>query len=227
MKISIPKSRCFSSSSLPWISPLHYPKTNPVKSDPPPPPEQESYKKSRYISHERAIDLIKRENDPQRALEIFNKVSEQRGFNHNNATYATILNKLAKARKFNGIDALLRQMMYEPACRFHEGIFTNLMKHYSKCGMHEKVVEMFDLIRPYVRDRPSPNAVSTCLNLLVESNQMDLARKFLLNAKKNHRMKPNTCIYNILVKYHCRHGNLESAIEVVEEMKKAKRLIPM
>lgn len=222
------------SSSLPWISPLHHPKQNPQKPDPLPSTptsvsastlEQESSRKPRFITHERAIDLIKHEKDPQRALEIFNKVSEQKGFSHNNATYATILQRLAKSKKFNAVDAILRQMKYEP-CRFHEGIFINLMKHFSKCCMHERVVEMFNVIQPYARERPSLNAISTCLNLLVESNQMNLAQKYLLNAKKCLNLNPNTCIFNILVKHHCRHGALESAFEVVKEMRKSSVSYP-
>lgn len=223
MRFSSQKLLCFlypfsssrSLSSLPWISPLHYPKEKPPKPDPPPTPftepstsGQEVQKKARFMSHERVIELIKREKDPQRALDIFNKASEQKGFIHNNATYATILHKLAKSKKFKAVDGILYQMKYEP-CKFHEGVFINLMKHFSKFSMHERVVEMFDAIRPYARERPSLNAISTCLNLLVDSNQMDLARKFLVNAKRSLRLRPNTCIFNILVKHHCKQGDLE------------------
>lgn len=75
--------------------------------------------KSSYISHETAIRLIKHERDPQHALEIFNMVSEQKGFNHNNATYASILQKLAKSKKFQAIDGVLHQMTYD-TCKLHE-----------------------------------------------------------------------------------------------------------
>lgn len=222
--------RCFScspsapSSSLPWISPLQYLNATSPKPDPPATEATstmvEPRKKPKFISHESAINLIKRETDPQRALEIFNRVAEQRGFSHNNATYATILHKLAKSKKFQAIDAVLHQMTYE-TCKFHEGIFLNLMKHFSKLSLHERVVEMFDAIHPIVREKPSLKAISTCLNLLVESNQVDLTRKFLLNSKKSLNLEPNTCIFNILVKHHCKNGDIDSAFEVVEEMKKS------
>ncbi|XP_015900970.3 pentatricopeptide repeat-containing protein At5g18475 isoform X1 [Ziziphus jujuba] len=216
------------SSSVPWISPLQFSEVTSHKPDPPTKTTNivvEPQRRAKYISHETAINLIKREKDPQHALEIFNMVSEQRGFSHNNATYATILQKLALSKKFQAIDAILHQMTYE-TCKFHEDILVNLMKHFSKSTMHEKVLEMFYAIQPIARERPSLKAISTCLNLLVESSQVDLARRFLMHSKKKLNLKPNTCIFNILVKYHCKNGDLESAFEVVKEMKKSKISYP-
>lgn len=182
-------------------------------------------RKAKYISHETAINLIKCEKDPQRALEIFNTVSKQKGFNHNNATYSTILHKLAVSKKFQAVDAILHQMTYE-TCKFHEAVFLTLMKQFSKSSLYEKVLEIFYAIQPIVREKPSLKAVSTCLNLLIEANRVDLAREFLMHSKKNLNLKPNTCIFNILVKHHCKNEDLESAFEVVKEMKKAKISYP-
>ena len=188
MKISAPFSS--SSSSLPWISPLMFAKAAQPKPDPPPETSAaEARRKHKYITHESAINLIKREKDPQHALKIFNMVSEQKGFNHNNATYATILQKLAHSNKFQAVDRLLHQMTYE-TCKFHEGIFINLMKHYSKSSFHEKVFHSFLSIHSIVREKPSPLAISTCLNLLIDSNQVDLARQLLLHPKRSLPQKP-------------------------------------
>ncbi|KAL5145213.1 Glucose-6-phosphate isomerase 1, chloroplastic [Glycine soja] len=103
-------------SWLPWISPLKF-----TKADPPPEPLPSPPRKRKHISHDSAIDLIKREKDPQHALNIFNMVSEQNGFQHNNATYATILDKLARCNNFHAVDRVLHQMTYE-TCKFHEGM---------------------------------------------------------------------------------------------------------
>ncbi|KAL5779852.1 hypothetical protein ACOSQ2_010589 [Xanthoceras sorbifolium] len=219
----------FSSSALPWISPLQILKQNSMKADPPPTQTSKTSvnarRKPKYISHEATINLIKNEKEAQRALEIFNMVSEQEGFNHNNATYATILSKLVQSKKFQAVDAVVRQMTYE-TCKFHEGIFLSLMKHFSKCCLHEKVLEMFYAIQPIVREKPSLKAISTCLNLLIDSNQVNLARKFLMYTNKHLKLKPNTCIFNILVKHHCKNGNFESAFEVVKEMRKSRTSYP-
>lgn len=228
------KHRSFTTSALtpsysfPWISPLQFSKATPSMPDPPPETSNilvESRRKSKFISHDSAINLIKHERDPQRALEIFNMVAEQKGFNHNHATYSTIIHKLARAKKFQAVDAMLHQMTYE-TCKFHENVLLNLMKHFSKSSLHERVLEMFYAIQPIVREKPSLKAISTCLNLLIEAKQIDLAQKFLLHVKEYLKIRPNTCIFNILVKYHCKVRDLESAFEVMKEMRKSKRSYP-
>ncbi|VFQ61082.1 unnamed protein product [Cuscuta campestris] len=187
--------------------------------------ETPKIKKKKFVSHGVAIKLIRRENDPQHALEIFNMVSDQEGFNHNNATYGIILHKLAACKRFEMVDAVLHQMSYE-TCKFREGIFINLMKHFSKSSLHEKVLDSFNAIEPIVRQRPTLRAISTCLNLLVEANKIHMAKQFLLHARENLHLEPNACIFNILVKHHCRNADLEAAFEVVKEMRKSQVSYP-
>lgn len=225
MKVVSSKSRHLLSSAH-FISPLQ-----PLKVVPDTPTEcratqrEEFPRKNKYISHESAINLIKCERSPEQALETFNKVSSQKGFQHNNSTYAVILHKLAQCKKYRSLDAVLHQMTYE-TCKFHEGIFLNLMKHFSKASMHEKVLEMFYSILPIVRSKPSLKAISTCLNLFVDANKTDLARTFLVNIRKDFHLDPNTCIFNIMVKHHCKKGDLESALDVMKEMKKSDLSFP-
>ncbi|CAN8255928.1 unnamed protein product [Cochlearia groenlandica] len=224
MRLSNPiiyKIRRLSSSSRSWVSPL----LTSAKKKPDPPPESSSISpleptsRTKFISHESAINLIKSERDPQRALDVFNRASEQKGFSHNNATYSVLLDNLVRHKKFQAVDAILNKMKQE-TCSFHEGLFLNLMRHFSRFDLQEKVMEMFSLIQVIARVKPSLNAISTCLNLLVDSKEVDLARKLLLYAKHNLGLVPNTCIFNILVKHHCKNGDIDSAFGVVEEMKR-------
>uniref|UniRef100_A0A1J3K6P4 Pentatricopeptide repeat-containing protein n=1 Tax=Noccaea caerulescens TaxID=107243 RepID=A0A1J3K6P4_NOCCA len=216
----IDKHRRFSSSSRSWVSPIRFSE----KKKPDPPPDSsispvELNPKTKFISHESAVNLIKRERDPQRALDLFNKASQQKGFNHNSATYSVLLDNLVRHKKFQAVDAILHQMKYE-TCRFQEGVFLNLMKHFSRFDLHDKVMEMFQLIQVIARVKPSLNAISTCLNLLVDSGEVDSVRKLLLYAKQHLGLQPNTCIFNILVKHHCKIGDIDSALRVLEEMKR-------
>ncbi|XP_073274358.1 uncharacterized protein [Primulina huaijiensis] len=189
------------------------------------PVARELPQKRKHHCHESVINLIKHEKDPQLALQFFNKVTNQKGFNHNHNTYAIILHKLARCKKYELLDAVLHQMTYD-TCKFHEGIFLNLMMHFSKSSMHERVLEMFHRILPIVRAKPSLKAISTCLNLLVDADQIEMARAFLLNTRKDFDFEPNTCIFNILVKHHCKKGDLGHAFEVAKEMEKSKLSCP-
>ncbi|VYS67234.1 unnamed protein product [Arabidopsis thaliana] len=218
----INEHRRFSSSSRSWVSPICF---SEKKKKPSPPPESsispvETNPKTKFISHESAVSLMKRERDPQGVLDIFNKASQQKGFNHNNATYSVLLDNLVRHKKFLAVDAILHQMKYE-TCRFQESLFLNLMRHFSRSDLHDKVMEMFNLIQVIARVKPSLNAISTCLNLLIDSGEVNLSRKLLLYAKHNLGLQPNTCIFNILVKHHCKNGDINSAFLVVEEMKRS------
>ncbi|KAI3947625.1 hypothetical protein MKX01_034290 [Papaver californicum] len=235
-----PKRGFSSSSSIPWISPLQVLKPSSPKPDPPPLEfltsleEEQSQRrtKPKFITHGFVITIIKNEKDPQRALEIFNRASKQRGFYHSHNTYFILLHKLAQCKKFNAVDSVLHQMRYE-TCKFYEGLFLNLMTHFSKSSLHERTLDMFYLIQPIVRKKPSLKAISTCLSLLVGSGRLDLARKLLADSRKIVDLKLNTCIYNILVKHHCIIGNLDmafkvlkEAMEVFEEMVSKHKILP-
>ncbi|EPS69387.1 hypothetical protein M569_05378, partial [Genlisea aurea] len=174
----------------------------------------------KYISHGLAVDLMRNSKTAHEVMEIFNRASNQRGFDHNNTTYAVLLYKLARFRNHDSLDNALHRMTYE-TCRFHEGIFLTLMKHFAKLSMADRVVEMFHRIHPITRSKPSPKAITTCLNLLVEANEISLARALLLGLRRDFRLVPNSCIFNILVKYHCRNGDMGSAFDLLKEMDKS------
>ncbi|ESQ38916.1 hypothetical protein EUTSA_v10001849mg, partial [Eutrema salsugineum] len=141
------------------------------------------------------------------------------------ATYSFLLDNLVRHKKFQAVDAILNQMKYE-TCRFQEGVFLNLMRHYSRFDLHDKVMEMFNLIQVIARMKLSLNAITTCLNLLIDSWEVELARELLLYAKNHLGLHPNTCTFNILVKHHCKNGDVDSAFRVVEEMKRSEISYP-
>ncbi|XP_010530213.1 PREDICTED: pentatricopeptide repeat-containing protein At5g18475 isoform X2 [Tarenaya hassleriana] len=221
LRISILSShvRSLSSSSLSWVSPLRY-----ADKKPDPPSESsssslEARRKNKFITHVAAINLIKCERDPERALDVFNKVSEQKGFNHNNDTYSVVLDKLARCKKFRAVDAILHRMKYD-TCKIHEGVFLNLMKHFSRFSLHEKVVEMFYMIEPIAREKPSLNAISTCLNLLVDSERrfkeaMELFEEMI----SKEQLLPDSLTYNVLINGFCQAGEVDRARSIIDFMK--------
>ncbi|KVI06767.1 hypothetical protein Ccrd_014881 [Cynara cardunculus var. scolymus] len=73
-------------------------------------------------------------------LGFFNIVANRRGFNHNHSAYAVTLHKLARSKKFEDVDSVLHQMMYE-TCKFHD-----MMTQFSKYSLHKRFIEMFNAI---------------------------------------------------------------------------------
>ncbi|KAH0455645.1 hypothetical protein IEQ34_015677 [Dendrobium chrysotoxum] len=225
-----PSSSSSSSPSLPWISPLQYLKPTSQHPSLPPPSLNSAdsatrVRRSRFISHADAVRLITRQPDPQQSLDLFNSIATQPGFSHNHSTYAALLLRLARARLFPAVDAVLRRAASEP-CRFHESLLISLMPMFSRSFLHEKILEAFHLILPITRTKPSNKALSTCLNLLVEAGRIDLIEKLLFDAKTKLMLELNTCTLNILVKLHCRAGDLASAFHLIEEMRQSKSSTP-
>lgn len=162
--------------------------------------------------------MITTSRDAQLALDIFNHAGSQSGFNHNNETYAAILNRLARSQKFLAIDALLVRMRQEP-CRFNEAVILNLMPYFSRASLCDKTLDLFHAIPSLARSKPSMKAFSTCLNNLVVHGRFDLAERLISDADKKYNLTPNVCIYNILIKHHCKVGDLDSGFAVLDSIR--------
>ncbi|XP_078157461.1 uncharacterized protein LOC144553236 [Carex rostrata] len=212
------------SDNLPWISPLHYlpPSTSaPPPSPPKPQPEPEPEPPTRYTRSE-AAHLISTQSDPQRALDFFNSLSRQPGFSHNHATLSAILIRLAKSRKIHAVDSLLSIIRLHHPCRLYEPPFLSLISLLSsRLSLHQKALDIFLSLPSLLRRKPSPKAVSTFLNLLVESGQLDLVDKLLHHVKIWHVSGVNACICNIVIKHYCKLGAIDKAFELFEEMRRS------
>ncbi|KAK4359127.1 hypothetical protein RND71_021356 [Anisodus tanguticus] len=179
-----------------------------------------------FIGTTLAIQLQIQSVNPHHFLDLIIGVESKRGIGFSNSTIKKLFIKLVIVDHFKALLKLLITMEFE-CCRTLEVLFTDLVVlRITRNPLHEKVLEMFNAILPIVREKPSLNAISTCLNLLIEANQIELAKEFLLNVQKHLDLKPNTCIFNILVKYHCRKGDVEAAFVVLEEMKKSRVSYP-
>ncbi|KAJ3695850.1 hypothetical protein LUZ60_001227 [Juncus effusus] len=213
-------------NSLPWISPLQYlsPSSSsavPTPSPPPPPPPQPT-PPPRYITHPEAARLISIQSDPQRALDLFNSLSHQPGFSHNHATLSALLLRLAKSGKFAAVDSLLKLIHRHHSCRLYEPPFLSLISLLSsRFSLHEKSLEIFLSLPSLLRVKPSPKAVSACLNLLVESGKVELVDKLLCHVKDWYKAGLNTCICNILIKHYSKMGQIEKAFELLEKMRRS------
>ncbi|XP_019156414.1 PREDICTED: pentatricopeptide repeat-containing protein At5g18475 isoform X2 [Ipomoea nil] len=201
-------------------------------------------KKWKFISHEVAIRLIKREKDPQHALEIFNMVSAQKGFNHNNSTYAIILHKLAACRRFQMVDAVLHQMTYE-TCKFHEDLeaafevvkemrksqvsypnlitYSTLMDGLCRCGrLQEAIAVLEEMVS---KDQILPDVLT--YNILIKwfshGGEVDKGRK-IMDFMRENGCQPNAFNYTTLMDGYCKQGRLKEAEEVFGEMKEAFKL---
>ncbi|XP_052145669.1 pentatricopeptide repeat-containing protein At5g18475-like [Oryza glaberrima] len=209
---------------LPWISPLHYRRPTraaPPSPPPPPPPLPEApLTQLRYVHHPDLARLIASSPSAQRALDLFNAAAAQRGFSHTPATFAALLVRLARARLPSAAAAVLRRAASAP-CRFLEPQFLPLLRLLPPDHSLALLRLLPALLR---RGRVSRKALAVCLDRLVSSRRCPDVLTELLADLRDPRSKylpqPNTCIYNILIKHYVKKGDLGTAFQVFDEMRK-------
>ena len=74
--------------------------------------------------------------DFRASLNIFNATLRQKGFRHNQATYAVMIHILGHAHKFKAMELLLNRMKQEPF-KFRPGVFVDVIRVYGRAGMPE------------------------------------------------------------------------------------------
>ncbi|KAG2611806.1 hypothetical protein PVAP13_4KG213100 [Panicum virgatum] len=206
--------------ALPWISPLQY--RSPARGAPPvpsPPPPVPSPPPPRYLHHPELARLIASSASPQRALDLFNATSSQRGFSHTPATFSALLVRLARARLPRAAAAVLRRAASAP-CRFLEPQLLPLARLLPP----DHALALLRLLPALLgRTRASHKALAVCLDRLVSSRGcrgvLDELLADLRDPRKKYLPRPNTCVYNILIKHYVKSGELETAFKMLDEMR--------
>jgi pentatricopeptide repeat protein len=190
---------------LPWISPLQY-RGSPARASPPPlPPPPPRYRHYPQLAH-----LIASSPFAQRALGLFNAAAAQRGFSHTPATFSALLVRLARSR--------LPRAAAEP-CRFDESQFLPLVRLLPP---DHALLLLRILPALLYRSRVSRKALAVFLDHLVSSRSQETLSELLADLcdpGNKYLPRPNTCIYNILIKCYVKVGELETAFNVLDEMR--------
>ncbi|KAL0403782.1 UNVERIFIED_CONTAM: hypothetical protein Sradi_2019000 [Sesamum radiatum] len=88
-------------------------------------PDLLSYKD--WLSPPEAIRIFQNLKDPNLTLQLFAQLSSRKDYNPNESLYATLINKLALSRNFDGIETLMQRIKVERKCRLSDGFFRNVI----------------------------------------------------------------------------------------------------
>jgi len=95
-----------------------------------------------WITPTEVLKILQPVKDPQLALRIFNRATQRPDYVPNEAVYGAIINKLAYAGQFDGIEELLERMKREH-CECTDAFFFDLIKIYAhKAGNHNKALRI-------------------------------------------------------------------------------------
>ncbi|KAL0301954.1 UNVERIFIED_CONTAM: Pentatricopeptide repeat-containing protein, mitochondrial [Sesamum radiatum] len=151
------------------------------------------------------LDHLKQCRDPDEFLTIFHDYYEL-GYKHDYPSYASLIYKLARARKFEDIELVL-DFLKTHDIKCGESLFAGLIRHYGKANLIDKAVEVFrEIGRSF-----------NCIGFLCKRGDVDEAKRFLEDMRR--KGKPgNAVTYALLMEGLCASGNLKEAKKMMFDM---------
>ncbi|KAG8386678.1 hypothetical protein BUALT_Bualt03G0174200 [Buddleja alternifolia] len=174
-----------------------------------------------WLSPPEVIRIFQNIKNPNFALPLFNQLSTRKDYNPNESLYTTLINKLALANNFDGIDTLMQRIKAERKCRLSDAFFCNVIKIYGhSAGRIDKAIEtLFDM--PNYKCWPSVTTFNCVLNLLVSTKQFEVVHEVYMGASKLG-VEIDACCLNIIIKGLCECGQIEAAYKVLDEFTEQK-----
>ncbi|XP_031403938.1 putative pentatricopeptide repeat-containing protein At1g53330 [Punica granatum] len=163
--------------------------------------------------------LLRREKDPKLALRLFQtpngQCSPEKPFRHSLLSYDLIITKLARAKMFPEMEAILRRLRDETHFYPKEPMFCHVITSYGRSRMPDPAVRTFESI-PSFRCRRTVKAFNTLLNALLKCEEYGRMIEFFHNIEKY--AYPDACTYNILINACGVVGRLDDACKLFDEM---------
>ncbi|XP_022878520.1 pentatricopeptide repeat-containing protein At3g14580, mitochondrial-like [Olea europaea var. sylvestris] len=174
-----------------------------------------------WLSPSEVIKIFESLRDPNLTQPLFKQISDRKDYTPNEALYMAVINKLALANDFDGIETLMQRIKLERKCRLSDEFFRNVIKIYGhSAGRINRAIEtLFDM--PNYKSWPSVKTFNFVLNLLVSTKQFDVVHDVYMGASKLG-VEIDACCLNIIIKGLCGCGQMEAAFSVLDEFPKQK-----
>lgn len=148
----------------------------------------------------------------------FRKASIRVDYKPSEALYSLLIDRFARAHKFNTIGDLL-DMAKCDKCRLSDEFFYRVIKIYGNLANHpELAIETLNRM-PEFQCWPTVKSFNYVLNLLVCTKQFKLIHEVFLSWSRLG-VSLDTCCFNILIKGLCKLDKLEAGFSLLHEMSK-------
>ncbi|EPS67170.1 hypothetical protein M569_07606 [Genlisea aurea] len=169
-----------------------------------------------WLSQPEVIRIFRNLKDPDLALPLLYQLSLRRDYNPNESIYSVVVDKLACAGNFDGIESLMGKIKLERKCRLSDNFFRDVIKIYGhSAGRINRAIETL-LDMPDYKCWPSATTFNTVMNLLVSTKQFDVIHEVYTQAPKLG-VQIDACCLNIIIKGLCECGQIEDAFKVLDE----------
>lgn len=161
------------------------------------------------------LDHIKQCQDPDEAFSAFHRYYEM-GYCLDYPSYASIIYKLARAKKFESVDTVLNFLQARDI-KCQEALFIAMMRHYGKAQLIDKAVGLFRGMGRSFNCVRTVQSFNTMLNVFVENDRVCEAVEFFKDVPKMG-IKLNPVSFNIMIKMWLGKGEWEKARQVFDEI---------
>ncbi|RVX06626.1 Pentatricopeptide repeat-containing protein, mitochondrial [Vitis vinifera] len=155
-------------------------------------------------------------NDWKRALEFFDWVQTQCGFNHTTDTYNGMIDILGKFFEFDLIWVLIQRMKADPVAYPNHVTFRFVFKRYAAAHLVEEAMNAYYRTEEFnLRDETS---YSNLIDALCEYKHVIEAEELFLKESKDLVFNDDVKIYNIILRGWFKMGWWKKCREFWEEM---------
>ncbi|KAG7577246.1 Pentatricopeptide repeat [Arabidopsis thaliana x Arabidopsis arenosa] len=174
-----------------------------------------------WLAPNEVLKIFENVKDPSFLMPAYQHYSKRKDYQPTESLYALLINKFGQAKMFDEIEEVMITIKLEKRCRFSEEFFYNLMRIYGNlAGRINRAIEiLFGM--PDFGCWPSAKSFNFILNLLVSAKLFDEIHKIFVSAPKLG-VEIDACCLNILIKGLCESGNLEAALQLLDEFPKQK-----
>ncbi|CEP19413.1 hypothetical protein [Parasitella parasitica] len=156
-------------------------------------------------------------------LRIFNEM-KQFGVTPNSITYASVISACVRCSSEGRAAQYFQEMISSPRYQPRIGVYNNMIQFYvQQKPNREKALEYYNLSKQF-NLKPSLHTYKLLMEAYANIPAYDMltAHKLLTEMKKRHGFNPTATHYATLIRsYGCLHRDVQSAVAVYKEMKKA------
>ncbi|KAI3474074.1 hypothetical protein Pfo_028862 [Paulownia fortunei] len=162
------------------------------------------------------LDTLRREEDENSALRLFQWASKQPNFATTLPIYEEIIRKLGNVGSFDSVRQVLDDMKHSEV-EIVEGTFFILIDSYAKFELYDEAVDVLHVMEIEFGVRPGTHTYNFLLNVLVDGNKLILVES-VHSKMLDDGVKPDVSTFNILIKALCKAHQIRPAILLMEEM---------
>jgi len=162
------------------------------------------------------LETLKKENDPEMVLWVFDWASQQPNFKPTLSVYQEVLRKLGNEGSFDSMKRVLQEMK-QSGCKINEGTFLIFIESYVGRGLYDEAVSVIDMMQEQCGVNCGTHTFNFLLNILVEGRRLKLVEN-VHSRMVESGVKPDVSTFNILIKGLCKAHQIRPALLMMEEM---------